>query len=328
VAVSDEAKFGVVAIGRNEGERLKQCLNSLSEALLIVYVDSGSSDGSAQWARDHGVNVVDLDMNSPFTAARARNVGFQRMRELAPHVAYVQFVDGDCELSLEWPKRAVAYLTACLDIGAVCGRLRERFPERSIYNWLCDREWDRPVGEARSFGGNVMIRVSALEAVGGYRDDVIAAEDDELSVRLRVAGWRLWRLDSEMAIHDAAMLHFGQWWRRAMRCGYGFALGSYLHGALPQRHFVWESRRTWLWGFWLPLGCLAASIAFWPQGSMAWLVYPLQVIRQIARNKGSFRDRAPLALFQVLGRFPESLGQMKFTLDRLSGRERRLIEYE
>ena len=37
-------KFGAVAIGRNEGKRLRQCLASLSGA-AVVYVDSGSTDG-------------------------------------------------------------------------------------------------------------------------------------------------------------------------------------------------------------------------------------------------------------------------------------------
>lgn len=173
-----------------------------------------------------------------------------------------------------------------------------------------------------------MMRATALEAVGGYRDDVIAAEDDELCVRLRAAGWRVWRLDSEMTVHDAAIVRFGQWWRRTLRSGYGFALGAYLHGTPPELHFVWESRRAWLWGLWLPLACLAVSLALWPLGLMAWLVYPLQFVRQTARNPGPLSHRATLALFQVLARFPEAFGQLKFTRDRLFGRERRLIEYK
>ena len=40
-------KIGAVAIGRNEGERLINCLQSLKKDLKqIVYVDSGSTDGS------------------------------------------------------------------------------------------------------------------------------------------------------------------------------------------------------------------------------------------------------------------------------------------
>ncbi len=118
-------KFGAVAIGRNEGERLRRCLKSLSAATALVYVDSGSTDGSAQWAHAHGVEVIELDMSLPFTAARARNAGFKRLRFLVPDLAYVQFVDGDCELVEGWPEQSLSFLRTHLDVAAVCGRRRE-----------------------------------------------------------------------------------------------------------------------------------------------------------------------------------------------------------
>jgi glycosyltransferase involved in cell wall biosynthesis len=41
----------VVAIGRNEGDRLKACLRSVVDvAALVVYVDSGSTDDSVAFA--------------------------------------------------------------------------------------------------------------------------------------------------------------------------------------------------------------------------------------------------------------------------------------
>src|SRR5262249_23473488 len=111
------ANFGIVAIGRNEGTRLKRCLGSLPAAATVVYVDSGSSDGSANWARDQGVTVIDLDMSTIFTAARARNAGFRRLREITPVLRFVQFVDGDTELIEGWHERAVSLLEAHGDIG-------------------------------------------------------------------------------------------------------------------------------------------------------------------------------------------------------------------
>ena len=300
--------FGAVAIGRNEGKRLKSCLASLSSAAAVVYVDSGSTDGSAQWARDQGATVVDLDMATPFTAARARNAGLRRLQEIAPDLRYVQFVDGDCELNKGWPAQSISFLEQHIDVGAVAGRLHERHPEQSVYNWLCDREWDTPIGETRACGGIAMMRIAGLQAVGGFREDLIAGEEPELCVRLRAAGWRVWRLDCDMAVHDAAMTHFAQWWRRAIRSGYAFAQGAYLHGAPPERHWVWESRRAWIWGIWLPLVCLVVGLLFAPWGWAAWLIYPLQVLRQTVRNRGPLGDRARLALFQVAGALPRGLG--------------------
>jgi GT2 family glycosyltransferase len=293
-----------------------------------VYVDSGSSDGSAQWARNQGIEVVELDVGFRFTAARARNAGLRRLREGVPDLTYVQFVDGDCELKEGWTEHAVSFLDSHSDVGAVCGRLRERYPDRSVYNWLCDREWDVPAGEVRACGGIVMMRTAALEAVGGFRDDLIAGEEPELCVRLRAAGWHVWRLETDMAVHDAGMTRLGQWWRRMQRSGYAFAQGAYLHGAPPERHGVWESLRAWMWALCLPAGCLAAGLLFPPWGWAAWLIYPLQFLRQTLRNRGSMGERMALALFQLLSRFAEALGQIKFLRDWLFGRQARLIEYK
>src|SRR3954469_12450980 len=95
--------IGLVIIGRNEGERLRRCLASaLGYAAHAVYVDSGSTDGSVALARSMNVDVVELDTTIPFTAARARNAGVERLLRLAPDTSYVQFVDGDCEMNPAW----------------------------------------------------------------------------------------------------------------------------------------------------------------------------------------------------------------------------------
>jgi GT2 family glycosyltransferase len=322
------APYGVVAIGRNEGERLKQCLTSVSGADLIVYVDSGSSDGSAEWAQRQGVEVVALDMDREFTAARARNAGFARLRQLAPQLEYVQFVDGDCELRPEWPRAAVAFLCAQSRVCAVFGRLRERHPEQSIYNQLCDQEWNVPVGETPSCGGIVMIRVVAMEAVGGYRDELIAGEEPELCVRLRAAGWTIWRIDKEMAWHDASITRFRQWWLRMIRSGHAFAEVSHLYRSAPERYWVWESRRAWIWGVLLPLACVVAVACFGLPGIAFLLIYPSQLLRRVMRMSGTLRLRFRYAFFELVGRFPESLGQMKFMRERLMGSRGKIIEYK
>ena len=320
--------FGVVAIGRNEGERLKRCLTSINGAARIVYVDSGSTDGSVAWAEQAGIDVVALDMSLPFTAARARNAGMRRLRQLAPEIDLVQFVDGDCELQQDWPAIAITYLVEHPQVCATFGRRRERFPERSIYNLICDREWDTPVGEAKACGGDVMMRVDALEAAGGYRDDLIAGEEPELCVRLRAGGWKIWRLDHDMTLHDAAMHHFSQWWRRQARSGYGFAQGAHLHGRTDERHWVWESRRALLWAILIPSAILAGLMLAGPLALLVLLLYPAQVLRRSRRMSGRWRTRLQLAFFEQLSRFPEAWGQLLFFRNRLLGRHGRLIEYK
>ena len=64
--------IGVVVIGRNEGERLRKCLESvLRVADRAVYVDSGSTDDSVAMALGMGLEIIELDLGTPFTAARA-----------------------------------------------------------------------------------------------------------------------------------------------------------------------------------------------------------------------------------------------------------------
>lgn len=323
------APVGLVAIGRNEGDRLRKCLMSvLGQVGEVVYVDSGSTDGSVDMARSLGVVVVELDMTRPFTAARARNEGFKLLRELAPELIYVQFVDGDCEVVEGWLDKAVLFLNERRNVAVVCGRRRERFPDRTVYNLLCDIEWDTPVGEAKSCGGDAMMRADAFEQVGGYRDGLIAGEEPELCVRLRLEGWKIWRIGEEMTLHDAAITRIGQWWKRTMRCGYAYAEGAHLHGAPPEMHRVKETRRVWIWGLGIPAVtvCMSISIGIW--GLAILLIYPAQVVRLALKGTRSVKENWLNAIFLVLGKFPEAVGQLNFLNNRVAGRTARLIEYK
>ncbi|PZQ51498.1 MAG: glycosyl transferase [Rhodovulum sulfidophilum] len=319
-----------VVIGRNEGARLRDCLASvIGVAGPVIYVDSGSTDGSPARAQAMGAEVVLLDLDRPFTAARARNAGLAALRARpAPPPEYVQLIDGDCVLRPDWIARARAFLDAHPDVAIACGRRRERFPGTSVYNRICDREWDTPPGEARACGGDALARFAPVVAIGGYRSDLIAGEEPELCVRLRASGWRVWRIDAEMCWHDAAMTRFRQWWRRSRRAGYAFAAGAGLHGAPPERHWVAETRRALLWGAALPalaLGGIAAAPSVPAAGFAALLLlaYPAQVAR-LARRAGSDRDAWEWAAFTVLGKLPEALGVLEYRLTRRA----RLIEYK
>lgn len=322
-------RVGVVIIGRNEGDRLVRCLKSLTgQVPQLVYVDSGSTDDSVDMARSMGADVVALDMTLPFTAARARNEGFQRMRKLYPQAEYVQFVDGDCEVSPSWLQSAVNFLDAHQDVAAVCGRRRERFPDKTIYNMMCDLEWNTPIGETKACGGDVLMRVDAFASVHGFRNDLIAGEEPELCARLRTYGWKIWRLDQEMTLHDAAMTRFSQWWKRTMRAGHAFAEGAYLHGAPPEQHWVSESRRAWVWGLGIPLIALLLCAISYKLGVPILLAYPLQIIRLGLRDASHGNKAWIMAFFNVLGKFPEMIGQIKFFWRLYTGKQGRLIEYK
>ena len=321
-----------MAIGRNEGERLRRCLESLRRHLAhVVYVDSGSTDGSVELARQLGVTVQALDMSQPFTAARARNAGLATLRAVAPDTQLVQFVDGDCEIVDGWLVRAASRLREQSELAVVCGRRRERFPERSVYNRLCDIEWDTPPGSALACGGDAMMRVSSFLAVGGFRDDLIAGEEPELCVRLRRAGSGIERIDAEMTLHDAAMTRFAQWWRRTVRAGHAFAEGAHLHGDPPERHWVRECRRAWLWGAAIPALAIGGAVPSLGASTLLLLGYPVSAARVFARVRRRGRsvgDAAAAGAFTTLGKLPELQGMLRFYRGRLAGSRSGLIEYK
>ena len=323
--------IGIVAIGRNEGERLKRCLGSVVGAGPLVYVDSGSSDGSVAAARAIGAAVVELDMSIGFTAARARNEGFSQLMKMAPATEYVQFVDGDCEIVPGWLERAVATFATDQRLAVVAGRRRERHPEASVYNRLCDIEWNTPIGDAKSCGGDAMMRVVAFRQVSGFDSSVIAGEEPELCVRLRKHGWKIRRIDAEMTLHDAAMTRFSQWWKRMVRGGHAYAQGAAMHGRPPERHWVRETLRIIFWGILLPAVIL---ILAWPTRGWSFAglaLYGLlwwRVMRS-ARARGlPFAESRIYANHMVLAKFAEAQGLITFHLSRLLGRRTKLIEYK
>jgi glycosyltransferase involved in cell wall biosynthesis len=319
-------------IGRNEGERLRVSLTSASrECERVVYVDSGSTDGSASLARSLGARVVELDQSAPYTAARARNAGFGCASLHFPDSELVQFLDGDCELAEGWLGRARGELERRSEVAAVFGRRREIHPERSVFSKLCDLEWDGPKGEAKFFGGDVLLRASVICEAGGFDDSLIAGEEPELCVRIRRKGWKILRIDAEMTLHDARMTRFSQWWKRSVRGGHAYAEGAWMHGLSPERHWLRETVSIWCWGVLLPAGT-AFALTMAPVGAMALsLCYPLFGLRIYLRARRDGMDRAVARLYAaacVAAKFPQALGQIRFCLGRLAGRPSRLIEYK
>lgn len=333
------ASLGIVVIGRNEGERLRRCLASLNAGgRPLIYVDSGSTDNSVQIARQMEAEVVCLDPSRPFTAARARNAGFKALLERStggPGVAgpaevrWVQFVDGDCELADGWLEQGQQELEKHERWAVVFGRLRERRPGATIYNRLCDMEWAGAAGETTACGGNAMMRVEALRAVGGYREDLVAGEEPELCLRLRAAGWSVQRLDAEMGLHDAAMTRFGQWWRRTVRSGHAFAQSLALHGGGDSKAMR-QTVSIWFWGGVLP--AVAVVGAFWSSGwSLLLLALYGVLVARIAhgRRRGgdSVKNAWLYGVFTTIGKVAQLQGQVQWLWRRAMGREARLIEY-
>jgi GT2 family glycosyltransferase len=296
---------GVVVIGRNEGDRLSVCLTSVGRATSrIVYVDSGSSDDSVLRAHHCGADTIELDAQSAFTAARARNAGAARMTELWPHLEFVQFIDGDCELDPGWLGAATAMIESHPTIAVVCGSRHERYPERSIFNRLCDIEWNTPSGPAESCGGDALMRLAAFQEAGGFPADMIAGEEADLCYRMRQRDWQVMRLPVDMTLHDAAMTRMSQWWQRNRRSGHAGAEAWHRRGA-EDRRLLKPLLSNLLWA--LPL--------FWPLWPLLWW--------RVYRQSGAL-----YATHIVVGKLPHCAGQVGFWWNGLWAKRTALIEYK
>jgi len=329
---------GVVLIGRNEGQRLIRALDAARAASeALVYVDSGSDDQSVEAARARGADVIELDRGSPFTAARARNAGWRRLVERRPDAALVQFIDGDCELEPGWIARGASELAADPGLAAVCGRRRERHPQYSVFNRLIDLEWDTPIGEAESCGGDALMRVAALRAVGGFDDSAPSAEEPELCARLGRAGWRVRRIDSPMTVHDADLKRLGQWWRREVRTGYGGLNAKRAYGlTLFDRPL--RAARRWVLGWPAAVALLAGAGGAWAGvpgsvvgGAAGAALLPVAAARlAVGRWRRGLDARTAVAygVWTMLAKAPQALGQVLWWRDRWRGRGARLVEYK
>ncbi|MCB1111259.1 MAG: glycosyltransferase [Chlamydiales bacterium] len=217
-----EPKVSVVIIGRNGGSRLKRCIESVlamrqpNGGMEVFYVDSSSTDGSADIARALGVTT--LIVKPPIsTASVGRNAGWK-----AAKGEFIFFLDGDTVVD---PNFVVDTLPDFVDEGVavICGIRREEYPDASPYNRALDLDWIWSFGPVEYCGGDALIRRSVLEEVGGYDETLIAGEEPDMCWKIRNKGYIVLHVDRPMTLHDLAMTHFSQYWNRCFRTGYAYA---------------------------------------------------------------------------------------------------------
>ncbi|MGY6548009.1 MAG: glycosyltransferase [Roseinatronobacter sp.] len=322
----DGAVFDAVVIGRNEERRLGAALQAvLPSARKVVYVDSGSRDDSVARARALGVEVVELDPARPFSAARARNEGFAALGDArAPSV---QFVDADCLLAPGWLAQATAFLTEHPKAGLVIGQYREEAPEASVYNWLTDWEWDKPEGPEAAGIGTFMARTEAFAQTGGFRDTMIAGEDDDMFLRMRGLGWQTWSVKVPMCTHNAGLTRLKPWFQRMVRGGHSFAeLGAQHPGTA-----VAARRRAVLWAAVFPLAGLVFALLWRPGLVLLAALYLAAILRQSLRfGKRGLPPAQALhaASLIMLSKFANLYGIGWYWLRRLRQSDAKIIEYK
>lgn len=319
---------GYVAIGRNEGARLEKCLSrlkSLSER--VVYVDSGSHDSSLEMAKSLEIDSLALDPAKPFSAARARNEGAALLMKQWPDITHILFIDGDCELNQSFVPAALKSFDTNPKQGIVTGFCREAYPEASLYNLVCDMEWRGPIGKIDACGGIFLIAQDIFAQIGRFNPAIIAAEDDELCIRAHRAGYDIHRINQDMCLHDANMHHFGQWWRRAERAGYAYALV----GSLYPDYFQSQRRRAFLFAGIIPLAILVSAFIIGPYSLLLTALYPVSYFRTrngLQKNGASSRHATIHAGFLTLSKFPNLLGILNFWRKKRAGKTIEIVEYK
>ena len=332
------AGVGIVAIGRNEGDRFRACLASLPDGIPAVYVDSGSTDNSVANAEEAGVCVVHLPADQGFTAARARNAGWRALLAQHPGLRFIQFLDGDCTLDRAWLHHALTEIEREEKTAVVFGRLKERFPERSIYNAMCNREWDVEIGKVRACGGNAFIRTDALIQTQGYNDQLIAGEEPDLCLRMRFLGWSIIRIPGEMGLHDASILKFSSWWKRTKRSGHAYAEHVFIHRRQADPDWIRSLFSMLFWAFFLPAS-FAVGLVFTASHHRLWSAIPIFIvllfIAQLyrlwvrAKSKGlPSKEALGEAVLLLIGKFAHSAGAVKFLAGYFRGRKSAIIEYK
>jgi glycosyltransferase involved in cell wall biosynthesis len=319
---------GAVVIGRNEGARLVACLASVrAEVGTVVYVDSGSTDGSVERAKEAGAIALPLE-KGPFSAARGRQEGLDVLMRESPGMEFVQFIDGDCLLQPGFVGQALGYLLANARTAAVTGRRREE--GNSFYSRLIDIDWDIAPGAVRYVGGDSLWRISAVREAGGWAPELIAGEEPDLCFRLHDLGWAFHRLPVEMTLHDIRMRRFIQYWRRSVRAGHAYAEVAMRRRRGNGREWGRTVVSILAYGLVLPLGFVAAVIWFWPVAAVIALLYARLIASMVMRCRRKGRSLGlsiAYALYTTVCKSAGVIGVARYFIGRLTGSRSRIIEY-
>jgi cellulose synthase/poly-beta-1,6-N-acetylglucosamine synthase-like glycosyltransferase len=333
--ISECPRLSVVVIGRNEGARLVRCLESIGQmtplqgSIEVIYVDSGSTDGSFERAAQFKVKVETVE-SANSCAAVGRNAGWR-----AAKAPIVLFLDGDTVLERNFVADSIAEFNDP-SVAVVFGNRREVNPKASIYNRVLDLDWNPPAGIVEFCGGDALIRREVLERVGGFDDRLIAGEEPEMCQRIRALGFSILHVDRPMTGHDLAMTRFSQYWRRAFRTGYAYAEVSTRFKSTTFPLWDKKARKNLIHGAGMlgiiigaPLGAIALHSVI-PFGTGVAIIV-LLAIRTAIRFRWKTDDLATLLLFGLhshLIQIPLLFGQLKYQRNRFTGRTTKLIEYK
>lgn len=319
----ESAITGVVIIAAGKRSSPESAIRSAGDGRAIVFVSDAADDDARTIARKSGAVITEVAETISATSGRLRNAGYRQLKKIAPHIEYVQFLDADQALAPDWIAAGEKFLQRRPEVSMIIGDIapqNEGIPSRS----------DHEEKEAHIVtGGGALVRAAAFEEIGGFRGDLITAAMQDLSIRLRRRGGRIWRSGTVMAIAEATTHGLSDWWSRYKKRGFENAYGAALHGGPAERLGVRDTIAAIGFGAVLPLVMLLVlaallmltptifsstslavlipfSIIIW--GTLFLMIIVFLTLISAATKKQSFRK----AFSALLGRTPEFLGACKF----------------
>jgi GT2 family glycosyltransferase len=194
-------KFSVVVPVLNSKDHLRGCLDSIRAAMErygnveLIVLDNGSDDGSyeilcneyARWARVEQIREV--------TVSALRNRG----AELATG-EFIAFIDSDCLIGPDYFEQALPVLREVADATG------SEYALEDPCHWI-QKVWYSLHVPAKDgivnyvVSGNLVIKRGAFVAVGGFDEKMVSCEDNDLGLRLKRAGFRVYQAHAIRALH-------------------------------------------------------------------------------------------------------------------------------
>ena len=257
----------------NNPQGLRRCIEALRGqglAFELIVVDNGSTDETCAVAELHADRVL---ICPKLTIGALRNQGAQVAKG-----QILVFTDSDQRPAEGWLASGLEALAREESAGMLGARYHA--PEGSSWvakTWDLQRRYSDVPGDIGWLqGGNLFVKRAAFERVGGFRTDLVASEDVDLSFRVRNAGFRVICDPKIINYHDGdpqTLIDFFRKERWRGSSGWkAWATQGYPLSELP----------SLLWPFWVVLGlvgvALGASLGTWMLGMVQGITISLLLL--------------------------------------------------